>query len=176
MRKKPHVVQPKSPQKNEFGLSSKELKDIFSRHPPKRKPRIYADMDVPKYLIDYARDKLKWDIFWVKENTELTEQHDYFHFEKARQMKRILLSFDEAFYKSRRFKSHETKGIIIFSNPGKSQLDNLIILIRINELLTDLLRHNPRAMNGIKIKATTKGFALHTLSESSKKISKYISW
>lgn len=176
MVKKTYSVHPKSPQIDESGLSSRELKDILSWRPPKRKPRIYADMDVPKYLIDYARDKLKWDIFCVRENDELMEQHDYYHFERAKQLKRILLSFDDAFLNNRRFKLLETDGIIVFSNPGKSQLDSLIILIRVNELLIDLLRRDSRAMKGIKIKVTTTGFTLKTLSESSQKISKFIRW
>lgn len=176
MGKKPRSVQPKSPQRDESGLSSKELKDFLRWRPPKRKPRIYADMDVPKYLIEYARDKLKWDVFWIQENDDLMEQHDYYHFGKAKQLKRILLSFDDAFLNNRRFKLHETEGVIVFSNPSKSWLDTLIILIKVNELIIDILRRDRQAMKGKKIKVTTKGFTIKYLSESSQKVSKYIPW
>lgn len=176
MVKKSRAVQPKSPQRDESGLTSRELREFIGWHPPKRKSRIYADMDVPKYLIDYARDKLKWDVFWVKESAKLTEQHDYFHFEKAKQLKRILLSFDESFLNVRRFRLHETGGVIVFSNPSKSRQDNLSILNRLHVLLRGALRRIPQGMKGTKIKVTTRGFTLTYLSENSQKISEFSPW
>jgi len=176
LRKKSSPIQAKGPRRDEAGLTSKELDEILSWRPPKRKPRIYADVDVPRYLIEYARYKLKWDVIWVNEHSELVEQHDYFHFNKARQLKRILLSLDEGFLSDKRFKLHETEGLIVFSSPSKSKLDNLVILIHVNEFLVDALRRNSQALRGIKIKATTNGLSFRMLSKNSKKICRFIPW
>ena len=176
MPKKPEPVQPKGSQIDEFGLSTQDYKDFFGWKPPRRKPRIYADMDVPKYVIDFAREKLKWDIVWTRDNPELVEQHDYYHFYQAKKLKRILLSYDEAFYSSSRFKLHETEGIIVFSVSGKSQMDSLITLVHVHNLLIFHLRRDPRAMRGVKIKAYKEGCNLTYLSKSSKKNTRFIRW
>ena len=46
-------------------------------------PRIYADANIPSGVVGYMRDKLRWDVLFVLEHTDLRRARDIEHYRLA---------------------------------------------------------------------------------------------
>ncbi|NGX29229.1 MAG: hypothetical protein K940chlam4_00059 [Candidatus Anoxychlamydiales bacterium] len=75
-------------------------------HSKNRKWRIYADKNVEKNTISLLRKKM--DVLSVEEDIKLTNQEDSFHYKKAKQLKRLLLTNDKDFWSDQQFKLLES--------------------------------------------------------------------
>jgi hypothetical protein len=84
-----------------------------------RDPRVYADANVPRGLVGFMREQLRWDVFFVMEHDDLRRAADVEHFRLARQMHRTLVTLDRDYTDDHRFPPAEGAGVIVVSAPGE---------------------------------------------------------
>src|SRR5437899_10570933 len=129
----------------------------------KYKWRLYADNNVEKEVVDYLRAS-GLDVLWVAEEEELRKQQDdMFHYEKAKQLKRYLLTRDEDFWNDVQYPLHASPGVIILAAKDVDIAKNLPRLVR--KLLTD---YNPRTeplfLDGVKVRLTAEGITIRYIN------------
>jgi len=91
-----------------------------------RRPRIYADANVPAGVVSHMRDRLDWDVLSVVEDDGLRRARDVEHFRMARKLRRTLISLDDDFLDDRRFPPKDGGGVIILSAPDERGLIRLL--------------------------------------------------
>ena len=89
-------------------------------------PRIYADANIPSGVVGYMRDKLRWDVLFVLEHTDLRRARDIEHYRFARQLGRTLVTLDHDYLDDRRFPPQDGSGVIVFSVPDERWLCRLL--------------------------------------------------
>ena len=102
-------------------------------------PRVYADANVPRGLVGFMRDQLRWDVFFVMEHEDLRRARDIEHYRLARRMHRTLLTLDRDYCDDRAFPPHEGAGVIVVAAPDERLMAR--VLRRVD-------RHVMRAGNG----------------------------
>jgi hypothetical protein len=107
-----------------MGTLSSELTPLILDAP--RGPRVYADANMPRGVVSYMRDVLRWDVFFVMEHDELRRAPDVEHFRLARQTGRTLVTLDRDYIDDRRFPPGEGAGLIVFSAPDERWLRRLV--------------------------------------------------
>lgn len=91
------------------------------------RPRIYADANLPAPIVAFMRRELAWDVFFVMEHEDLRRAPDIQHYRLARQLRRVLVSFDRDYFDDRRFPPGESGGVLIVSAPDEAALRSLLI-------------------------------------------------
>ena len=89
-------------------------------------PRVYADANIPRGVVDYMRVKLRWDVFFVLEHDDLRRARDVEHYRLARQLGRTLMTLDRDYEDDRIFPPAETAGVIVFCAPDEPRLRRLL--------------------------------------------------
>ena len=89
-------------------------------------PRVYADANVPRGLVEFMRDRLHWDVFFVMEHDDLRRAPDTVHYRLACQMHRTLVTLDRDYVDDRRFPPAEGAGVIVVSAPDERLLARLL--------------------------------------------------
>jgi hypothetical protein len=89
-------------------------------------PRVYADANVPRGLVDLMRRHLRWDVFFVMEHDDLRRARDVEHFRLARQMHRTLLTLDRDYFDDRQFPPAESGGVIVVSAPDERSMARIL--------------------------------------------------
>ena len=69
----------------------------------RRKWRLYADNNIEREIIQYLMGEAAFDVLAVGEDPTLRHRDDEFHYQKARQLGRYLLTHDDDFWNDRRF-------------------------------------------------------------------------
>jgi hypothetical protein len=105
------------------GTLSSELAPLVLEAPAG--PRIYADANIPRGVVSYMREVLRWDVYFVLEHEELRRASDLEHFRLARQTGRTLVTLDRDYFDDRRFPPAEGAGLIVFSAPDERWLRRL---------------------------------------------------
>jgi predicted nuclease of predicted toxin-antitoxin system len=108
-----------------------------------RKLRAYFDNNVPTAVATRVRDKLGWDVFAVAEQTELQSKDDEFHYQNARNLKRLLFTRDADFLDDRRYPLRESPGVIVLSTCN--DVDDIFFAVEAAAL--SLARHIARFLN-----------------------------
>lgn len=142
----------------------------------KYKWRLYADANIEKDIIEALR-KANIDVLWVIENNSLRKQKDdMFHYKKAKQLGRYLLTKDEGFWSDRKYLLHESPGVIIVKSQEREMGALLVRLLR--KLLQDYNPLNePLYLQGIKVKLSDSGINLRILDhDTQKKTSESWNW
>jgi predicted nuclease of predicted toxin-antitoxin system len=103
---------------------SSELAALAERRA--ERPRVYADANLPAGIVEFMRERLKWDVFFVMEHDELRRATDDEHFRRARDMRRTLVSLDHDYLDDRRFPPPQTAGILILNAPNERLLARLL--------------------------------------------------
>ncbi len=96
---------------------SSELGSALDQRPGP--PRVYADANVPRGVVVFMRDQLRWDVFFVMEHEDLRRARDIEHYRLARQMHRTLLTLDRDYCDDTTFPPHESAGVIVVSAPDE---------------------------------------------------------
>ena len=91
------------------------------------RPRIYADANLPVPIVGFMRQELGWDVFFVMEHDDLRRAPDTEHYRLARQLRRVLVSFDRDYFDDRRFPPEDSGGVIIVSAPDDTALRSLLV-------------------------------------------------
>ena len=79
----------------------------------RRRWRLYADSNVEQEIIRYLIEEARFDVLAVGGDQNLRRREDEFHYQKARQLGRYLLTHDDDFWDDRRFPLRESPGVII---------------------------------------------------------------
>jgi len=103
---------------------SSELGSALDEHPGL--PRLYADANVPRGLVGFMRERLRWDVFFVMEHDDLRRARDEEHFRLARQMHRTLITLDRDYFDDRRFPQRECGGVIVVSAPDERMMGRIL--------------------------------------------------
>jgi hypothetical protein len=107
-----------------MGTLSEELAPHAERLTPR--PRIYADANVPAGLVAHMRLRLKWDVLFVLEETELRRAPDVKHYQLAQQLRRTLVTMDRDYLDDRRFPPDASGGVLVIQAPDQTQLTALV--------------------------------------------------
>ena len=89
-------------------------------------PRVYADANVPRGVVEFMREKLAWDVFFVMEHEDLRRARDIEHYRLARQLGRTLVTLDRDYLDDRQFPPDEGAGVIVFCVPDERWLRRLL--------------------------------------------------
>jgi predicted nuclease of predicted toxin-antitoxin system len=89
-------------------------------------PRIYADANVPARLVEFMRQALGWDVFFVLDEPALRRAADVEHFRLSRQLRRTLVTLDRDYLDDRRFPPEAGSGVLVLSAPDERQLQALV--------------------------------------------------
>jgi hypothetical protein len=132
----------------------------------KYKWRIYADNDIERGIVDHLRHS-GMDVLWISECAELRRQQgDRFHYRKARELGRYLLTRDQDFWDDNRHPLAASPGALIISS---SELD-------IARYLPVVLRSvvqgvDPSAkLDGIKVKMGTEGLTFKFVDQGTQRV------
>jgi hypothetical protein len=107
-----------------MGTLSSELTHVIVESGPV--PRIYADANIPTGVVEYMRNVLAWDVFFVLEHDDVRRAPDLVHYRLARQLGRTLVTLDRDYVDDRRFPPAEGAGVIVFSAPDERWLRKLM--------------------------------------------------
>ncbi len=107
-----------------MGTLSSELTQVIVDSGPV--PRIYADANIPTGVVEFMRNVLGWDVFFVLEHDDIRRAADLIHFRLARQLGRTLVTLDRDYVDDHRFPPSEGAGVIVFSAPDERWLRKLM--------------------------------------------------
>lgn len=89
-------------------------------------PRVYADANLPARHIEFMRQTLGWDVYFVLDEPALRRAPDIEHFRLARQLRRTLVTLDRDYLDDRRFPPAEGGGVLVLSAPDDRQMQALL--------------------------------------------------
>ena len=107
-----------------MGTLSSELFPHAERLSPR--PRIYADANVPAGLVPYMRVRLRWDVLFVLEQSDLRRAPDIRHYQLAQQLRRTLVTMDKDYLDDRRFPPADGAGVLVINAPDERELSALL--------------------------------------------------
>ncbi len=137
--------------------------------------RLYADNNVPRAVIDHLR-RAGMDVLWIAEDPKLrSEQDDGFHYSRARQLRRYLLTADTGFWDDQHYPVKDSPGLILLTTKDTSTAKYL------PQLLRKLLREygpeeEPLDLDGVKIRVTSGGFTIKMDQEIQKTTTQSWQW
>ena len=107
-----------------MGTLSSELTQVIVDAAPG--PRVYADANIPSGVVEFMRQVLGWDVFFVLEHDDVRRASDVFHYRLARQLGRTLVTLDRDYVDDLRFPPGDGAGVIVFSAPDERWLRKLM--------------------------------------------------
>ena len=90
------------------------------------RPRIYADANVPAGLVAHMRERLRWDVLFVLEQSDLRRAPDIRHYQLAQQLRRTLVTMDKDYLDDQRFPPAEGAGVLVINAPDERELSSLL--------------------------------------------------
>jgi predicted nuclease of predicted toxin-antitoxin system len=134
----------------------------------KYKWRLYADHNIEKELVEYLRS-LKFDVLWIMEDKDLKCQiEDSFHYNKAKQLKRYLITKDNDFWDDHTYSIQNSPGVIILTTTDISVSKYLPVILR--NWVRDYSDHEPAYLYGIKIKIGSEEVIVKWIDDDTQKI------
>ena len=135
--------------------------------------RFYADKNISKTIIMALRKK-GLDVLSVDEDDVLKNQEDDFHYTHAKQLNRHLLTYDNDFWNDKRFKLHESPGIILMTSMHHNMVKCVLIL---RQLIIDCNPNPyPIFLDKTKIKLSPEEFILKFRSYDSHLVKETFRW
>jgi len=80
-------------------------------------PRVYVDANVPAGLVSFMRTRLHWDVLFVIEHDDLRRARDGYHYRRARELHRTLITLDRDYLDDRKFPPAESGGVLVLTAP-----------------------------------------------------------
>jgi hypothetical protein len=132
--------------------------------------RFYADNNIEREIIEHLRAS-NVDVLWIAEVTELKQQQDdAFHYHKAAQLSRYLLTRDLDFWDDKRHPLKDSPGVVIVTTDDSDAAKYLLLLLR--KLISD---YNPLPeplyIDGVKIRLDTNGITIKMVDHDTQKVS-----
>lgn len=131
--------------------------------------RLYADNNTEKEIVDQLRSS-GMDVLWVADKPELRRQiDDSFHYQKARELRRYLITHDADFWNDRNFPLKECPGLIEIATRDIEIGKYLVVLLR--KIVGD---YNPLPeplyLDGVKIRVTNEGVTIKMVDHDTQKV------
>ena len=141
-----------------------------SLHKPqlkKYKWRLYADNNMEREIVQHLPEYADMDILWVRDHPELArERDDTFHYQKASEMQRYLLTHDDDFLNDSQFPLQRSPGVIVIPENAESMAKYLPQLLR--KLMRDYnISDETLYLDGIKIKLTWEWIMIKMIDHDS---------
>jgi len=136
--------------------------------------RIYVDENLPKKVVFFMENKLRWDVKCVILDDNLQGKKDLYHHRKARKERRILLTRDKDYLDPHWFPLHRTMGIIIVEEKNTKRLIHILKLL--SKFLDRAMQENSHYLSSLKIIASLSGVKLSYLGERGDVEEKFYSW
>jgi predicted nuclease of predicted toxin-antitoxin system len=132
----------------------------------KYKWRIYADNDIERGIVDHLRQS-GMDVLWISEDANLRrQQDDGFHYRKAKELGRYLLTRDQDFWDDSRHPLAASPGALIVSSADLDIARYLPVLLRAVMQGVD-----PSAkLDGIKVKMGTEGLTFKFVDRGTQRV------
>ena len=90
------------------------------------RPRVYVDANVPAGLVGFMRTRLHWDVLFVVEHDDLRRASDAYHYRRARDLGRTLITLDHDFLDDPGFPPDESGGVLVLTAPEEHGLRRLL--------------------------------------------------
>ena len=103
-----------------MGTLASELRPIAADLTPA--PRVYVDANLPAGLVAAMRHELHWDVLFVLEDPDFRRASDHFHFVRALDLGRTIITLDHDFFDRRKFAPDLSPGVIVCSAPDEAGL------------------------------------------------------
>jgi predicted nuclease of predicted toxin-antitoxin system len=131
--------------------------------------RFYADNNISREIVEYLR-RSDMDVLWITEVPELQrQQDDMFHYRKAAEFQRYLLTNDMDFWNDRKFPIKDSPGVIILAADDPSLAKYLPVLLR--KLIRDYNPiPEPLYLNKTKIKVSTESLVLKIVDRDTQQV------
>jgi hypothetical protein len=107
-----------------MGTLASELRPIAADL--SRRPRVYADANLPAGLVESLRHRLGWDVLFVVEHDDLRRAPDVTHYHRALELGRTLITLDRDFFDNRRFPPDLSPGVVVCWAPDERGLLRLL--------------------------------------------------
>jgi predicted nuclease of predicted toxin-antitoxin system len=135
--------------------------------------RLYADENIDEPLVIQLR-KAGFDVLWVLQSQTLRrEKEDEFHYRKARELERYLITRDLDFWSDTQFPLHESPGLILLA--GARREDEL--LVKGLRFVMDTYTEVAVGLQQMKVRLTQEGLTIRLLNfETQKKQTTFWSW
>lgn len=135
----------------------------------KYKWRFYADNNIAQEIVGHLRAS-RMDVLWVAEDPKLLRQKDdSFHYRKAGELRRYLLTNDLDFWNDQKFPLKDCPGLVLLTTADNSLAKYLPVLLR--KFIKD---YNPLSeplyLNGVKIKVGGEGFVIKMVDHDTQKV------
>jgi predicted nuclease of predicted toxin-antitoxin system len=131
-----------------------------------RKVRAYFDNNIPTAVATRVRDKLGWDVFAVAEQPEFQNKDDEFHYQNARNLKRLLFTRDADFLDDRRYPLRESPGLIVLST--RNDVDDIVFAFEAAAIsLVEAYRKVPEFGRQMKTTLNLEGHRIRFITKSS---------
>lgn len=135
----------------------------------KYKWRFYADNNVAREIVEHLRNS-DMDVLWVAEVPQLRKQKDdNFHYQKAAQLGRYLLTGDLDFWNDQKFPLKDSPGLVLLTANDISLAKYLPVLLR--KLIRD---YNPLPeplyLDGVKIRVGGEGIVIKMVDRDTQKV------
>lgn len=130
--------------------------------------RIYADNNIEKEIVRHLRGS-GMDVLWISEEPELKRQiDDAFHYQRARALKRYLLTHDDDFWNDENFPLKSSPGVMILA------VEDVETAKRLPRLFKRLMTaYNPLAkplyLDEIKIRLSGESITIKMVDHDSQK-------
>lgn len=89
-------------------------------------PLVYADANMPRPLVTYMRQQLRWDVLHVVDEPDWRRATDVAHYLRARELHRTLLTLDRDYLEDRAFPPVHSPGVVVLSAPDDRALRRLL--------------------------------------------------
>jgi predicted nuclease of predicted toxin-antitoxin system len=123
----------------------------------RRKWRLYADNNIEKEIAHYLKEQAGFDVLTVCDDPKLQHRDDEFHYERARQLGRYLLTHDDDFWDDRRFPLRQSPGVIIIPKNEEGMTRLFPVLLRKIIERDYNIDNGPRHLGGTKVRMTWDG-------------------
>jgi predicted nuclease of predicted toxin-antitoxin system len=136
----------------------------------KYKWRFYADNNIESEIVEFLRGS-KTDVLWIAEAPDLRrQQDDAFHYVRAKELGRYLLTRDLDFWNDQRFPLKDSPGLIILATEDIELSKYLPLLLR--KLITEYSPiDEPIYLDGIKMKLDANGITMRVLDRDTQSVS-----
>ena len=130
--------------------------------------RLYADNNLEKEIVDHLR-KSRMDVCWVAEEPHLhREKDDAFHYRKARELGRHLVTHDGDFWSDPEYPLRSCPGLIILATTDACIAKWLVVLLR--KLIRDYNPlPEPLKLDGVKVRLTNEGVTFRLVDHDTQK-------
>ena len=133
--------------------------------------RIYADNDIERDIVEHLR-RSGMDVLWISEEPKLRrQQDDRFHYRKAKELGRYLLTRDQDLWDDKKHPLAASPGVLIISTGELDIAKYLPVLLRkLIQETTPL--SGPIKLDGVKVRMGTEGFTLKFIDQDTQKVNR----